>query len=78
MRDVPGADGVVAPALDNIGLRPTLAGETIEMSPENLTSWLLDPDAMKPGTPMPNLRLTQQEAQDIAAYLYSQPYNVTR
>ncbi|HLH24418.1 MAG TPA: c-type cytochrome [Chloroflexota bacterium] len=73
-----GAAGVAGPNLTNVTLRPTLAGETLPMSPDTLTRWLLDPSALKPDARMPRLGLTTQEAQDLTAFLYSQPYNVLR
>jgi cytochrome c len=73
-----GASGVEGPTLNNMTLRPTIAGETIQNTPDNLTRWIQDPPSLKPGTRMPNLGLTQQEARDLAAFLYSQPYNPTR
>jgi cytochrome c1 len=75
---LPGAAGVAGPNLTNVTLRPTLAGETLPMSPDSLTRWLLDPSALKPGTTMPRLGLSLQEAQDLTAFLYSQPFNPTR
>jgi cytochrome c1 len=72
---VPGATGVAGPNLTNVALRPTLAGETIPNSPQTLTQWLLDPPAMKPGTTMPKLGLSEQEARDLVAFLESQPHN---
>ena len=74
---VAGARGVAGPVLTNVVLRPTLAGQ-IPASPENLARWLLDPPAMKPGTAMPRLGLSEDEARDLAAYLYSQPGNPRR
>jgi cytochrome c len=71
---VPGATGVVGPNLTNVTLRPTIAGETIPNSPEMLVQWLLDPPAVKPGTTMPKLGLTEQEARDLVAFLESQPH----
>jgi cytochrome c1 len=38
---------------------------------QNLVTWLLDPQAMRPGTAMPDTGLTEQEARDVAAYLFS-------
>jgi cytochrome c1 len=72
---VPGATGITGPNLTNIALRPTLAGDTIPNSPENLTQWLLDPPSLKPGTTMPKLGLSEQEARDLVAFLESQPHN---
>ena len=68
---VPGATGLAGPMLTNVVLRPTLAGESIPMSPETMTRWLLDPAAVKPGTTMPAVGLTEREAADLTAYLYS-------
>lgn len=68
-----GASGLAGPILSNVVLRPTLAGETIPMSPETMTRWLLDPAAVKPGTTMPSVGLDEHEARDLTAYLYSLP-----
>jgi cytochrome c len=68
-----GASGLAGPILSNVVLRPTLAGETIPMSPETLTRWLLEPAAVKPGTAMPSVGLDEQQARDLTAYLYSLP-----
>ena len=73
---VEGASGLAGPILSNVVLRPTLAGETIPMSPETMMRWLLDPGAVKPGTTMPNVGLDEQEARDLTAYLYSLPNTV--
>jgi cytochrome c1 len=78
VRGVADATGVVGPNLTNVALRPTLAAETIQNSPENMVRWIMDPPALKPGTAMPKLGLTEEEARDITALLYSQPYNPTR
>lgn len=75
---IPEAKGIAGPILTNVVLRPTLAGETIPMTPQNMTRWLIEPSALKPGTTMPGVGLTLEEAQHITAYLYSQPYNPRR
>lgn len=72
---VPGATGVAGPNLTNIALRPTLAGDTIPNSPQMLERWLLDPPSLKPGTTMPKLGLSQDDARDLVAFLESQPHN---
>lgn len=75
VRGVAAATGVVGPNLTNIGLRPTLAGDTIPNTPENMARWILDPAAMKRGAAMPKLPgVTEQDARDLTAFLYSQPY----
>ncbi len=48
---------------------PNLIGLGTKTSLNWLTSWLKDPNRYHPGTKMPNLRLSDQEAADIAVYL---------
>jgi mono/diheme cytochrome c family protein len=65
-----------APNLTNVSLRPTLAGETIQNNPSQMKAWIMDPPSQKQGAKMPKLpNLTDQEATDLAAFLYSLPYN---
>lgn len=70
---VPGAVGVAGPKLDNVTVRETIAGSQIPNTPANMVRWLMDPASLKPGTAMPNLGLTQSQAQDLAALLYALP-----
>jgi cytochrome c1 len=39
--------------------------------PTDLMAWLIDPPAIDPRTAMPNMGVTQADARDIAAYLYT-------
>ncbi|MGE3267806.1 MAG: cytochrome c family protein [Chloroflexota bacterium] len=68
---VPGAVGTVGPNLNGLGdtsKRPKLAdGE--ENTPANIKGWIKDPQAKKPGTAMPNLGLSDKEADDLTAFL---------
>jgi cytochrome c2 len=48
---------------------PNFAGIGSKVTADWLVSWLKDPRSYHPATRMPNLRLTDQEAVDIAAYL---------
>jgi cytochrome c2 len=66
---------LIGPTLTNMALRPTIAGEQIQNTPENMAKWIMNPPAMKPGTAMPALGLSEQEARDLAAFLYAVPYN---
>lgn len=59
----------VGPDLSHVASRATLAAGLLENTPENLAKWLADPHALKPGTLMPNLRLTHDEVQQLTAYL---------
>lgn len=60
----------VAPPLERFRQRAFIAG-ALPNTVENLTEWLVDPDAIEPGTAMPNVGLSRDEATDIAAYLHS-------
>ena len=67
---VEGATGLVGPQLDRIGSRVYLAGQ-LENNPANMMRWIRDPQGIEPGTAMPNLRVTEEDGRDIAAYLYT-------
>lgn len=67
---VDGANGLVAPRLENFANRTLLAG-TYPNVPRVLVAWLMDPPKLKPQTGMPNLGLGDGEARDIASYLYT-------
>jgi len=68
--DVPGAGGTAGPALEQFGRLSYIAGRVPNVPPR-LVAWLLDPQALKPGTTMPDMGLTEQEARHIAAFLYT-------
>lgn len=67
---VTGADGLVAPPLENFAKRTLLAG-TFPNVPRFLVPWLIDPPDLKPETAMPNLGVSETQARDIASYLYT-------
>ncbi|HEX6644052.1 MAG TPA: cytochrome c oxidase assembly protein [Gemmatimonadales bacterium] len=67
---IPGADGLVGPPLDGIAARGFIGG-VLPNSGENLVRWIQDPKAAAPRTAMPDLGVTESEARDIAAYLYT-------
>lgn len=70
---VPGAVGTIGPNLNGLGdvaKRPTLASGEAN-TPANLRGWIKDPQAKKPGTAMPNLNLTDKEADDLVALMQS-------
>ncbi len=68
--DVAAAAGTTGPSLTGFGRRSYIAG-SIPNVPENLTAWLIDPPALKPGTMMPNVGISQADARHMAAYLYT-------
>jgi cytochrome c len=67
---VPGANGVIGPNLAGVASRTTIAGGAVPNNgPDDLKRWILNPPAVKPGTPMPNLGLSDDDATKIVAYL---------
>jgi len=62
--------GKVGPPLTDFGERGYIAGE-LPNNADNLIRWIMDPRGVEPGTDMPNLNVTQSEARDIAAYLFT-------
>jgi cytochrome c len=66
---VPGADSMAAPPLERFYERSYIAGR-LPNTEDNLLKWIQDPQQIEPGTAMPNLGVTQDEARDMAAYLY--------
>ena len=67
---VPGANASVAPPLDKLKSRVYLAGRFAN-TPQNLVAWIHDPRAMDSQTAMPAVGVDEQQARDIAAYLYT-------
>src|SRR4051794_15193680 len=68
---VPGvkdAKALVGPPLNHFGSRSFIAGQ-LANTPDNLARWIIDPQSVEPGTAMPNLNVTPQQARDIVAYL---------
>jgi cytochrome c1 len=67
---VPDAVGLVGPPLDHWAERRIIAGE-VPNDPERLITWITVPQSIEPGTAMPNMGVTDGQARDIAAYLYT-------
>jgi cytochrome c oxidase subunit 2 len=57
------------PNLTHFGSRQTIGTGILINTPENLYTWLADPQAVKPGIYMPNLRLTADQINALVAYL---------
>jgi cytochrome c2 len=68
---VGGASGLVGPPLKGIGSRAVIAGK-LENNPDNLRRWIMDPQAVTPGTAMPRLGVGPRAATDMSAFLYTQ------
>lgn len=71
--EIPGvsnANGMVGPPLDHMAERTMVAG-LLPNTPANLVRWIQQPQSVVPGNAMPNATLTDQDARDVAAYLYT-------
>ena len=62
--------GAVGPSLRGFGKAGLVAGE-LPNRPDVLTAFVRDAPGALPGTTMPAMPLTEQEARDVAAYLYT-------
>jgi mono/diheme cytochrome c family protein/cytochrome c2 len=65
-----GAYAYVGPPLEGVASRKYLAGR-LPTSPENLIRWIRDPKSVSPTTLMPDLKVSEEHARDMAAYLYT-------
>lgn len=67
---IPAANGRVGPPLTDFADRAYVAGILVN-EPDAVVSWIQNPPAHRPGTAMPVLGVTEADARDIAAYLYT-------
>jgi len=68
---IPGVTGsqvYVGPPLTHFAQRQYVGG-SLPRTRENVIRWLREPESINPRTLMPNLGITEQHADDIAAYL---------
>lgn len=59
----------IGPDLTHLAGRGVLAAGAAENTPADLSLWLKNPDAFKPGSHMPNLKLSNDEVQALVSYL---------
>lgn len=70
---IPGVDwpqGTVGAPLDGFADRPLIAGR-FPNQPATLTRWLRDAPSLSPESGMPPMPISEAEARDVAAYLYT-------
>lgn len=67
---VVGANSPVGPPLDRMAKRKYIAG-IMPNTPENMIRWLRDPQSVAPLSAMPDLDVSDRNARDMAAYLYT-------
>jgi cytochrome c oxidase subunit 2 len=64
------ASGRIGPELTHVASKKSIAGGALSpVNEENLTRWIKNPPAVKPGTQMPNLGLSDQQVHDIVQWL---------
>jgi len=69
---IPGArapGGLAAQSLADVAKRVYLGG-AVENTPDNLVRWIVNPKQFDPRTAMPITGISENEARNIAAYLY--------
>lgn len=64
------ASGRVAPPLSDFAERAFVAG-VLSNNAANLVRWIREPRAVNPLTAMPDLGVTEEDARNMAAYLYT-------
>ena len=67
---IPGGDGKVGGPLQDIRQRVYVGGVVVN-SPDNLIKWIVSPQTFSPRSAMPATGISEAEARDVAAYLYS-------
>jgi mono/diheme cytochrome c family protein len=68
--DVAGASVPVGPPLTGMAQRKMIAG-MLPNTPENMIRWLREPRNINPGTAMPDLGVTERDAIDMTAFIYT-------
>lgn len=67
---VTGASALVGPPLGGVASRSYIAG-VMSNTPTHMIEWLRNPPAVDAKTAMPNMHVSERDARDIAAYLYT-------
>lgn len=67
---VPGPQSDVGPPLEAMARRAYIAG-VVPNLPSEMIRWLVDPPQVDPLTAMPAMGVSEAEARDMAAYLYT-------
>ncbi len=63
------AKGTFGPDLTHLMSRATIAAGAANNTPENLRAWIHNPDTFKPGALMPAMQLSDQQVDEVVAYL---------
>jgi len=65
------ADGRFGPDLTHLMSRATIASGAAENTPDNLRLWLRNPDAIKPGSLMPAMQVSDSDLDALVRYMQS-------
>jgi cytochrome c oxidase subunit 2 len=65
------SEGREGPDLTHLASRLTLAGGTFPNTPDHLRQWVSRPQDLKEGVAMPNSELSDEDLEDLLAYLGS-------
>jgi cytochrome c oxidase subunit II len=68
IRGTPAA-GRAGPDLTHVGSRRELAAGTLENTDEDMARWIRDPQGIKPGNLMPNTPLSEEQVEQLVAYM---------
>jgi cytochrome c2 len=71
--EIPGirrANGTVGPPLAGVARRTYLAGH-VSNNPQDMMRWIQHPQQIEKGTAMPEMKVSEGDARDITAYLYT-------
>lgn len=63
------AKGTYGPDLTHLMSRATIAAGAADNTPANLYAWIKNPDTFKPGAHMPAMQLSDQQINEVVAYL---------
>jgi cytochrome c oxidase subunit 2 len=63
-----GPDARVGPDLTHFASRKQFGSGIADNTPENLRSWLLNPQNVKPGVKMPDFKFTDEQVSELVAY----------
>ncbi len=64
------ASGQVGAPLSGLSKRAEFAGKVVN-DPRSLIAWIGHPQSISPGVGMPDIPMSDQDARDMAAYLYA-------
>jgi cytochrome c2 len=64
------ANGTVGPSLAGVARRTYLAGH-VSNNPQDMMRWIQHPQQLERGSAMPEMNVSDSDARDITAYLYT-------